>query len=131
MGHPARARQEQERLAEVALSDLAVEILEPRLLHCGDGLVFPSVRPRKGNKGKTAISGYSMAKARVDKAMGDVEPFVLHDLGRTVATQMAKMGIAPQVVDRGVLNHQTGVIRGVARIYNKYKYGEEARDAAE
>jgi len=61
--------------------------------------------------------------------MGDVEPFVLHDLRRTVATQMAELGIAPQVVDRGVLYHQSGVIRGVARVYNRYTYAKEAREA--
>jgi integrase len=114
---------------EVTLSELGVEILEPRLRRCGDGLVFPSVKPRKENAGRTAISGYSKAKARVDQAMGDVEPFVLHDLRRTVATQMAELGIAPQVVDRGVLNHQSGVIRGVARVYNRYTYAKEAREA--
>jgi integrase len=131
---------------EVALSDLAVEILEPLLHEYGDGLVFPSVSPRKGNTGKTAISGYSKAKARIDKRIlellrlelekagkdaskAEIEDWVLHDLRRTVATQMAEMGIAPQVVDRGVLNHQSGVIRGVARIYNRYKYQKEAREA--
>jgi hypothetical protein len=103
--------------------------MEPRLRRCGARLVFPSITPRRRNKGEVAVSGYSKAKARVDAAMGDVEPFVLHDQRRTVATQMAEMGIAPQVVDRGVLNHQTGTIRGVARIYNRYEYRKEAREA--
>jgi hypothetical protein len=42
---------------------------------------------------------------------------------------MAKMKIPPHVVDRGVLNHVSGIIKGVAAIYNRYEYGEEAREA--
>ena len=60
----------------MALSDLAVEILKAR--DSKSGLVFPSVRPNKRNKGKTAASGYSKAKEKLDGAMGDVEPWILH-----------------------------------------------------
>jgi integrase len=116
-------------LRSLSSARISRRFAEPRSRRCGDGLVFPSVKPRKENAGRTAISGYSKAKARVDQAMGDVEPFVLHDLRRTVATQMAELGIAPQVVDRGVLNQQSGVIRGVARVYNRYTYAKEAREA--
>jgi integrase len=56
--------------------------------------------------------------------MGDVEPFLLHDLRRTAATQMAEIGIAPQVVEK-VLNHKSGMIRGVAAIYNRHEYRAE------
>ena len=58
------------------------------------------------------------------------EPFTLHDLRRTAASGMARIGIAPQVVDR-VLNHTAGTIRGVARIYNRYEYGDERQAALE
>ena len=43
---------------------------------------------------------------------------------------MARLGIAPQVVDK-VLNHTAGTIKGVARIYNKYEYGDERKTALE
>jgi len=77
------------------------------------------------------MSGYHKAKERVVAAM-DVDDVVrFHDLRRTVATQMAEMKIAAEVVDRGVLNHQAGTIRGVAAIYNRYEYRKEARAALE
>ena len=51
-----------------------------------------------------------------------VEPWILHDLRRTVA----ELGVAPHVLDR-VLNHVSGTIKGVARIYRaEYKTERQA-----
>ena len=72
------------------------------------------------------MSGCSRAKTRLAAAMGDVEPFLLHDLRRTAAAQMAEIGIAPHVVEK-VLNHVSGTIRGVAAIYNRHEYRPEQR----
>jgi integrase len=60
--------------------------------------------------------------------MGDVELFLLHDLRRTAATQMAEIGIAPHVVEK-VLNHRSGMIRGIAATYNRHEYRAEQRAA--
>jgi len=49
-------------------------------------------------------------------------------LRRTAATGMARLHIAPHVVDK-ILNHASGSIRGVAAIYNRHAYLEERRDA--
>jgi integrase len=61
---------------------------------------------------------------------GPVEPWILHDLRRTAATGMAGLKIAPHVVDR-VLNHTSGTIRGVARVYNRFEYRDERKAALE
>ena len=54
---------------------------------------------------------------------------VLHDLRRTTATRMAEdIKIAPHVVDK-ILNHSTGVVKGVAAIYNRAELLDERRDA--
>lgn len=58
----------------------------------------------------------------------EIKPFTLHDLRRTAATGMAGLGIAPHVVDK-ILNHATGTIQGVARVYNRYEYLAERKDA--
>src|SRR4051812_48806254 len=60
--------------------------------------------------------------------LGPVEPWVFHDLRRTSATGMADLGIAPHVLDR-VLNHVSGTIKGVARIYNRSEYAAERIEA--
>jgi integrase len=77
--------------------------------------------------GTTPISGFSKAKVRLDKLSGVTE-WRLHDLRRTATTGMAKMGIAPHVVDR-ILNHTAGTIRGVAAVYNRHAYLDERRVA--
>ena len=45
--------------------------------------------------------------------------FTLHDLRRTVATQMQNLGISDEAIDK-VLNHKLGGIRG--------RYGHSTRD---
>jgi hypothetical protein len=52
----------------------------------------------------------------------------MHDLRRTCATGMAELGIAPHVLDR-VLNHVSGTIKGVAKIYDRAEYKIERKVA--
>jgi integrase len=103
---------------EVPLSPAALDILNS-LPHMGE-LVFTTT-------GTTPISGFSKAKVRLDK-LSEVTDWRLHDLRRTATTGMAKMGIAPHVVDR-ILNHTAGTIRGVAAVYNRHAYLDERRVA--
>jgi integrase len=126
-----RQRAKSDRAHIVHLSALAVEIIEavPRT---GD-FVFSST-------GATPVSGFSRAKARLDRLMtaqlreetGDpesaTEAWVLHDLRRTATTGMAGLNIVPHVVDK-ILNHSSGAIRGVAAVYNRFQY-LDARQAA-
>jgi integrase len=67
--------------------------------------------------GNRPPSGWSRAKAQVDELMGGaVPPWRIHDLRRTCASGMQKLGVRPEVVER-CLNHVSGVYRGVAGIY--------------
>jgi integrase len=124
---------------EVPLSAAAMTILSqvPRL-----GLyVFTT-------DGETSISGFSKFKHSLDTAIltlrrknltyiransdrvGLLERWTLHDLRRTAATIMAKRGAPPHVVER-ILNHVSGSISGVAKIYNRHEYWDERRAAIE
>ena len=94
------------------------------------------------------MSGFSKAKRRLDAAIlqarqeaarerddgpKKVKPlphWTYHDLRRTVVTGMAKLGIHPHIAD-AVLNHKEGTIRGVAAVYQRHRYGDEARHALE
>jgi integrase len=90
-----------------------------------------SALPRTGDRVFTAGASFSRAKERLDAKMGPVEkPWVVHDLRRTATTLMALTGVAPHVADR-VLNHQSGIIRGVAATYNRFQYIDERRAALE
>jgi integrase len=48
-------------------------------------------------------------------------PWTIHDLRRSVATGMGKIGVLPHVVE-AVLNHQSGSKAGVAGVYNLNTY---------
>ena len=52
----------------------------------------------------------------------------MHDLRRTLSTGLAAQGVAPHVTER-LLNHVTGILGGVAGVYNRFKYLEEVRAA--
>jgi integrase len=112
---------------------------------------LPRVAGRPGylftTSGETAISGYSNAKERLDKFMLavareeaaergldpdeiEIPEWRLHDLRRTMASGMARLGHAPHVVE-AVLNHTGGTISGVAAVYNRYTYADEKCRALE
>ena len=79
------------------------------------------------------FSGWSNSKKKLDKriakATGKPLPhWTPHDLRRTAATGMADLGIQPHVIE-AVLNHVSGTIKGVGRIYNRSSYEREKRQA--
>jgi integrase len=104
-----------DRSHEVPLSPLTLEILEglPRT----GPFVFSTI-------GDRPISGFAHAKERADRSSG-VSDWWLHDLRRTVGTNMARSGIAVSTISR-VLNHKEG---GVTKIYARYSYLDEKRHA--
>jgi hypothetical protein len=78
--------------------------------------------------GKRPISGFSRAKARLDAHMVGVPAFVLHDVRRSVASGMQRLGISDAVIERA-LNHLSGVYRGVAGTYQRDPLTEPMREA--
>lgn len=54
-----------------------------------------------------------------------IERWTIHDLRRTAATHMARLGVDEIVVER-VLGHRIGGVKGV---YNRYRYLDEKRAA--
>jgi integrase len=84
--------------------------------------------PRDRDRLFTAAS-FSRAKARIDEKMG-VSDWVTHDLRRTATTLMAQLGVPPHVADK-VLNHQGGIISGLAATYNRFSYIDERKAALE
>jgi len=81
------------------------------------------------------FSLFSTLKEKIDAAMDQelgaaAAHWVLHDLRRTAASTMARLKVAPHVVEK-ILNHRDGVISGVAAIYNQYTYENETAEAIE
>jgi integrase len=79
--------------------------------------------------GKTPVSGWSRAKDRLDQ-MAMIDPWRLHDLRRTVATGMQKLGVGLQVIE-AVLGHVSGSRAGVVGVYQRHSFDAEKRLALE
>ncbi len=80
--------------------------------------------------GKVGFSAFSKSKERLDDKLSIDEPWIVHDIRRSVSTGMANLAVLPHVIE-AVLNHISGGARGseVARIYNRNSYDKEKREA--
>lgn len=117
----ASAETKSARAHLVPLSPQAVDVLK--------------AAPRLGeyvwtNDGRSHVSGYAKAKTRLDGFLAasgaPVKQWRLHDVRRTVATHVVRLGVSETIVGR-VLNHAP---RGVtARTYALHSYAPEKRCA--
>ena len=91
--------------------------------------------------GRTPVQGFHKGRDNIAAKMAEVaaeergEPveiphWTFHDLRRTCATGMARLGQPVHVVE-AVLNHVSGTRAGVAGIYNRHAYDGEKRTALE
>ncbi len=111
----------------VPLSAPAVEIIQARRLEQKSiGIKTPLVFT---STGENPFSGFSKSKSRLDARANLADPWVLHDLRRSVVTHTSdKLRIAPHVVE-AIVNHISGTKVGVAGIYNRAEYLPERRRA--
>jgi integrase len=106
---------------DVYLSDAAAAIIEDLPTHTG--FLFTT-------NDKTASSGYSRAKAKLDAITGPLPAWRLHDLRRTMVSGMARLGIAIPAVERAV-NHTSGTFAGIVGTYQKHDFAAETKIAFE
>ena len=97
----------------------------PRL--AGSPYVFPASREHVRGKPSTTMTGYSAAKHAFDKECG-VTGWTLHDLRRTLATGLQRLGVRLEVIE-GLLNHVSGTRSGIVGVYQRYDYLPEMREA--
>ncbi len=97
---------------------LAVFANVPRI--AGSDLVFTL-------GGSKTVKSWTRAKAQLD-ALVPIEPWRIHDLRRTVATGLQKLGLSLQVVE-AILGHLSGLRSGVVGIYQRHNYADEKRGA--
>jgi integrase len=72
---------------------------------------------------------WSREKKRLDH-ITKVYDWTLHDCRRTFATHLAELGVSPHIIER-ILNHVTGTLSPIARVYNRARYLAEMRAAYE
>ena len=129
----AKERCKNGRAHSLDLSPEALALLDPL-----GGRAWPR-QPGSSNElvfsttGKTPVSGFSRAKARIDARMSQIlgsmfQPWRTHDLRRTAASGMAALGVLPHIIER-VLNHVSGAQGGLIGVYQRYEYREERKRA--
>ncbi len=142
------SRTKNKRPHTIPLCDSAVAVLTalPRIEATNENgrrVTSPFVFTTLGAK---PVSGFSHAKAAIDGAImealreaakerGDdpteVAPpprWTVHDIRRTVATNLQKLGIKLEVTE-AVLNHVSGSCAGIVGIYQRHEYADEKRAA--
>lgn len=77
--------------------------------------------------GETPVSGWSRAKRMLDDASG-VEGYRIHDLRRTVATGLQRLGFRLEVIE-SVLGHVSGSRAGIVGVYQRHAFEDEKREA--
>ena len=89
--------------------------------------------------GNTPVSGHFKARNRLARFMKEIataergeeveiEHWNLHDLRRTAATNMARLGI-PVRVTEAALNHVSGTGGGIVAVYQRHDFADEKRGA--
>ena len=110
----------------VPLTDALLELLAtlPRF-HSGDFLFSATF-------GVKPVNGFSKAVSRLHRLMrlelgADMPSFTLHDLRRTMRTRLSELRISEHVAEQAIGHAK----RGLLRIYDQYRHGDEIRTAFE
>jgi integrase len=134
-----RAKNHREHDMHLSETALAIIAAVPRIKSKA-GLLFTTT-------GETPVSGFSNSKDRLNRLMlqyareeaqerGDdpakveIAPWVLHDLRRTIASGMARLGVQLPVIER-CLNHVSGSFGGIVGVYQRHTFAEEKKAALE
>jgi integrase len=117
--HLPKERTKNATAHDVPLSAQALAVIAgpPRLVDVD--LAFTSRR--------RPVNGFSKAKQRLDEACG-VTDWTLHDIRRTVASGLQRLGVRLEVTE-AVLNHKSGSVSGITAVYQRHDYAAEKRDA--
>jgi integrase len=109
---------------EVPLADSVVAILQALPRIAGSNFVLTT-------SGAVPASGYSKGKRRLDALLpADLPQWCLHDLRRSVASGLARIGIGLPVIEK-ILNHASGSFAGIVGVYQHHQFADEKRKALE
>jgi integrase len=79
--------------------------------------------------GTAPVRDYARGKRRLDALLPpDMPPWTLHDLRRTAATGLARLGVNLVVIEK-ILNHVSGSLAGIVGVYQRHEFADEKRAA--
>jgi integrase len=79
--------------------------------------------------GRYPISAWARPKRKLDEVSG-VTDWTIHDLRRTVATGLQRLGV-PLPVTEAILGHTSGSRGGIVGVYQRHDYAQEKAAALE
>jgi integrase len=115
--HLPGERSKNHRAHKIPLSDTALAIIAAVPRRLSNDCLF--------GEGGNGFQGWSRYKIALDARLPEMSAWVLHDLRRTVATGMVKLGVPPHIVE-ALLNHAKPKI---VATYQQYDYTAEVRAA--
>ncbi|MGB8900876.1 MAG: tyrosine-type recombinase/integrase [Methylocella sp.] len=105
----------------IPLSDQAIDVLRSLPRIADSDFVFTI-------NGRNPIRGTHSVKRRADRLAPPMPPWVLHDIRRSVASGMARLGVNIAVVEK-LLNHVSGSFAGIVGVYQRHSFADEKRAA--
>ena len=102
----------------IPLSTQAWTLIEARPRFAGCDFVFTI-------DGKRVVNNWDEVKHRISAKAGiTASSWRLHDLRRTCASGMQKLGVSVPVIEKA-LNHISGTFRGIVGVYQTHDYADE------
>jgi len=95
---------------------------ELQIRACGSEWVFPARRRGARKLGHISPDTLNAAIAKLEHGM---EPFTIHDLRRTMRTQLSGLGVRLEVAER-CLNH---TLKGMVGVYDRHDFLDQRREA--
>jgi integrase len=115
-----RTKNEREHAIPLSLQAQALIAARPRF--AGSPFVFST-------DGRRPVNNWGDVKRRISTRAGiAAESWRFHDLRRTAASGMQKLGVQVPVIEKA-LNHVSGVFRGLVGTYQVHGYADEIRIA--
>ena len=116
-----KERSKNKRELRIPLSPLAWGIINavPRIAGCD--FVFSIT-------GKGPIANFRHIKDRLDAKLNFAEPWVIHDLRRSCASGLQRLGVRIEVIE-ATLGHLSGSFRGIVGTYQRHDFADEKRAA--
>ena len=106
----------------IPLSTQAWTLIEARPRFADCNFVFSA-------DGKRAVNNWDEVKHRISAKAGvTASSWRLHDLRRTCASGMQRLGVLVPVIEKA-LNHTSGTFRGIVGVYQTHDYADEVRVA--
>lgn len=115
------SRSKNKHVHVIPLVDAAWDIIAAQKRTCS-----PFLFPAKWGGGP--LAGFDHLKTRIDEHAKLAKPWRYHDLRRTCASGMQRLGVPVEVIE-SCLGHSSGVFRGIVGTYQRHDYSAERRVA--